>query len=87
MIIDSGASTNIVDKQTWEYLKRNKVKCESVHDDKRLYTWASQTPLEVIGTFHCETAVGDDSVAAEFCVINDKGESLLGRETAISLEV
>ena len=56
---DSGASTNIVDKQTWEWLKRNKVKCESVRADKRPYTYASQTPLDVIGTFHCEASVGD----------------------------
>jgi len=86
-IIDSGARTNIVDKQTWEWLKRNEVKCESVCADKRLYTCASQTPLGVIGTFHCETSVGDNSVDAKFCVINGKGESLLGRETAMSLGV
>ena len=24
MIIDSGASTNIIDKETWEWLKKNK---------------------------------------------------------------
>ncbi|CAH3155971.1 unnamed protein product [Porites lobata] len=29
MIIDSGASTDIIDKETWEWLKKNKVKCES----------------------------------------------------------
>jgi len=56
---DSGASTNIVDKQTWEWLKRNKVKCKSVRADKRPYTYVSQTPLDVIGTFHCEDSVGD----------------------------
>ena len=28
MIIDSGASTNIIDKQTLEWLKKNKVKSE-----------------------------------------------------------
>ena len=87
MIIDSGASTNIVDKQTWEWLKRNKMNCESVRADKKLYTYGSQTPLDVIGTFQCETAVGDNSVDAEFCVIRGKGESLLGRETDMSLGV
>jgi len=87
MIIDSGASTNVVDKQTWEWLKRNKVKCESVRADKRLYTYVSQTPLDVIGTFHCETSVFNNSVDAEYCVINGNGESLLGRETAMSLGV
>ena len=54
MIIDSGASTNIIDKQTWEWLKRNKVKCKSARSDKKLFAYASQTPLDVIGTFSCE---------------------------------
>ena len=40
VIVDSGASTNIVDKQTWGWLKKNKVKCKSARSD--------QTPLDVI---------------------------------------
>ena len=64
---------------------------EHIHEKKtprrRQYTYASQTPLDVIGTFHCETAVGDNSVDAEFCVIRGKGESPLGRETDMSLGV
>ena len=41
MIIDSGASTNIIDKQTWELLKKNKVKCESARSSRKLYAYAS----------------------------------------------
>ena len=68
MIINSGASTNIDDKQAWEWLKRNKMKCESVGADKRLCMYCTHctTPLDVIGTFHCETAIGDNNVDAEF---------------------
>ena len=40
-IVDSGASTNIIDKQTLEWLKRNKVKCKSARSDKKLYVYAS----------------------------------------------
>ena len=58
MIVDSGASTNIIDKQTWEWLKRNKVKCKSERSDKKLYAYASQTPLDVVGTFSCEVSAG-----------------------------
>ena len=76
-----------MDKQTWEWLKRNKLKCESTRADKKLYTYASQAPLDVIGTFRCETSVGNTTVGAEFCVINGKGESLLGRDTAVGLGV
>ena len=81
VVIDSGASTNIVNKETWEWLKRNKLKCESTRADKKLYTYASQAPLNVIGTFRCEISVGNTTVGAEFCVIDSKGESLLRRDS------
>jgi len=87
VVIDSGASTNIIDKQTWEWLKRNKVKSKSARSDKTLYAYVSQTPLDVIGTFSCEVSAGSNIVSAEFCMINGKGDPLLGRETATSLDV
>ena len=77
MIIDSGASANVVDKQTWEWLKKNRVKCKSARSDKKNYTYASPVPLETIGTFHCEVSAGCNSVNADFYVISGKGESLL----------
>ena len=64
MIIDSGASTNIIDKQTWEWLKKNKVKCESACSSRKLYAYASQTPLDVIGTFSCEVSAGSNTASA-----------------------
>ena len=33
MLVDSGASSNIIDKQTWEGLKKKKVKCRSVKNN------------------------------------------------------
>lgn len=86
VVIDSGASTNIIDKQTWEWLKRNKVKCKSARSDKKLYVYASQTPLDVIGTFSCEVSAGSNTFSTEFCVINGKGDQIW-RETATSLGV
>ena len=74
MIIDSGARINIIDKQTWEWLKRNKVECKSARSDKKLYAYASHTPLDVIGTFSCEVSTGRNTINAEFCVINGKGD-------------
>ena len=41
MIIDSGASTNIIDKETREWLEKNKVKCESARSNRKLYAYAS----------------------------------------------
>ena len=73
MIIDSGASVNIVDKQTWEWLKRNRIVCTSSRSQRQLYTYGSQTPLEIIGTFNCEVSTGHHATNAEFCVISGKG--------------
>ena len=87
MIIDSGASTNIIDKETWEWLKKNKVKCESARSSRKLYAYASQTPLDVIGTFSCEVSAGSNTASAKFCVINGEGDPLLGKDTATSLGV
>ena len=87
MIVDSGASTNIIDKQTWEWLTKNKVKCKSARADRKLYPYASQTPLDVIGTFCCKVVAGGNSVNAEFCVIHGEGDPLLGKETTTNLRV
>ena len=87
VIVDSGASTSIIDKQTWEWLKRNKVKCKSARSDKKLYAYAAQTPLDVIGTFSCKVSAGRNTVNTEFCVINGKRDPLLGRDTATRLGV
>ena len=87
VIVDSGASTNIIDNQTWEWLRKNKVKCQSARSDRKLYLYASHTPPDVIGTFCCAVMAGRNSANAEFCVINGKGEPLLGRETATDLVV
>ena len=43
MIIDSGASTNIIYKQTWECLKKNKVRCESARSSRKLYAHVDTT--------------------------------------------
>ncbi|XP_028413782.1 uncharacterized protein K02A2.6-like [Dendronephthya gigantea] len=87
MIIDSGASVNIVDRQTWEWLKKNRVVCTSTRSEKKLYTYASQEPLKIIGTFNCKVSVGHRTSDAEICVISGKGESLLGKDTAMKLGV
>ena len=78
MIIDSGASTNIIDKQTWEWLKKNKVKSESARSSRKLYAYASQTPLDVIRTFSCEVSAGSNTASATFCVINGERDPFLG---------
>ena len=88
MIVDSGASCNVIGRNVWEYLKAHKVKCVSIKACKKLYSYGSNQPLQVAGTFTAEVSVGERVLSGvEFFVIENKGQALLGRETAIALEV
>ncbi|XP_077861574.1 uncharacterized protein LOC144342001, partial [Saccoglossus kowalevskii] len=89
MMVDSGATSNIIDEATWETLKSSNIKCKSyaAPQGKKLYTYGSSSSLSVKGSFTCNTSVGDSSVQAEFLVIRGKGIPLLGRQTAMKLGV
>jgi hypothetical protein len=39
MVIDSGASTNVIDKHLWEDLKKKHIKCTSRKTTKKLYAY------------------------------------------------
>ncbi|PIK36388.1 hypothetical protein BSL78_26782 [Apostichopus japonicus] len=51
MLIDSGASCNIIDKKTWDNLKQQRITCESAKIDKTLYPYGGGKPLNVLGKF------------------------------------
>ena len=87
MLIDSGASTNVIDKGTWEELKSQKIECKSRKCKKKLYAYRSSVPLKVIGCFEARVVLGDRVCGAEFVVIKGKGQPLLGRSTATKLGV
>ena len=87
MIVDSGASGNVIDRQLWEELKQSKVKCVSKKSNKKLYPYGSTKPLETAGSFVATVSVGNDATKAEFTVIEGKGQALLRRETATQLHV
>ena len=88
VLIDSGASSNIIDSATWEQLKKKGIKCSSkASSGKKLYTYASDVPLPVKGTFTCQAICGRKSTTAEFLVIDGNGVPLLGRDTAMNLGV
>ena len=89
ILVDSGATKNIVDVTTWEWLKQNHILCESkvAQRHKKLYSYAPTTPLQVKGTFSTTVKIGPKETTAEFLVINGKETPLLGRETATLLGV
>ena len=88
VLIDSGASSNIISTKTWEDLKQHGIKCTSrATSDKKLYTYASDEPLPVKGTFTCDVKCGRRETRADFLVVEGNAVPLLGKETATELGV
>ena len=84
--IDSGASTNVIDKGTWEELKSQKIECKSRKCEKKLYAYGSSVPLKVIGCFEARVVLGDRVCGAEFVVIEGKDNPCWGEVQQPSLE-
>ena len=74
MLADSGAYNNLIDEGTWEQLKAKHIKCTSnaVPQNKRIYAYASDKPLEIKGTFECEVRAGKGIEKAEFVVVGGR---------------
>ena len=87
MLVDSGASTNIIDKGTWEDLKSKRICCDSHKAKVKSHAYASNKPLNVLGAFECEIQAGGTCTQANFIVVDGYGVPLLGRDTAMQLNV
>lgn len=87
VMIDSGSTCNIIDKNTWEALKKNGVKCKSQKSVGNIYAYASTTPLKTLGKFQSKVTYGDLLTEAEFIVLDGTGRPLLGCQSARELGV
>ena len=87
VLIDSGATHNIIDEDTWMYLKSKGITCTSSAKPpgQQLYTYASTRPLQVKGTFTCDVRAGHGHAIADLFVIKEKGIPLLCKQTAMQL--
>ncbi|XP_068742404.1 uncharacterized protein [Montipora capricornis] len=54
VFINSGATCNIVDHDTWESLKQEGVKCRSQRCKRKLFAYGQSEAIEVVGTFESE---------------------------------
>ncbi|XP_052776899.1 uncharacterized protein LOC128214457 [Mya arenaria] len=87
VIIDSGATVNIIDRKMWEYMKERKVKCNSKLTNKKVYAYGNDKPLTVAGSFTADVTVSNKTVNAEFIVVEENGQALLGKTTAVELDI
>lgn len=87
VMIDSGASCNVVDENTWSFLKKQKILCSTSSTSKMLYPYGNKEPLSVLGKFCADVEVRNKKESAVFYVIKGRGSPLLGKETATKLGV
>ena len=88
MLLDSGASCNVIDQQLWEQLRQKEVVCKSQAVNKTLKSCGTVKKVEVIAKFWCKVELGVKSLTdVEFLVIKGKGRPILGRKTAMNLGV
>ena len=66
-------SCTVLDRNLWEYLKANKVRCASSKATKKLYSYGNKQPLQVAGTFTADVLVGNRVLnEVEFVVIESE---------------
>ena len=84
VLIDSGATCNVMGQQTWELLKQQGIKCESRKSARELFAYGGTEPLPTLGTFTADVtwAGMENGSKADFVVVKGDGRTLLGRETA-----
>ena len=89
VLIDSGATCNLLGQGTWEWLKSQKVKCQTRKEAKTLFPYGNTEPLPTLGTFTADITSVDTGATCktDFVVINGDGRSLLCRETAEKLDL
>jgi transposase InsO family protein len=89
VLIDSGATCNIVDEHTWAKLKQARIQCSNRKDEREIYAYGQSKPLKTLGTFTSMVRCDDTQTVSEesFVVIKGEGKSLLGRRTAERLGV
>ena len=89
VLIDSGATSNLLGKPTWEWLKSQRIQCKTRKDAKVLFAYGNTKPLPTLGTFTAHVMCTDTNATleADFVVIDGDGRTLLCRDTAEKLNL
>ena len=83
VLIDSGASCNVIDQQLWEQLRQKEVVCKSQAVNKTLKSCGTVKKVEVIAKFWCKVELGVKSLTdVEFFVKKGKGRLILGKKNS-----
>ena len=86
LLVDSGATVNVIGNKQWEFLKARKVRCTSEKSTKELYAYGGNR-LSVLGTFQPDVQINgrDWKIHSEFYVICEEGPGILCKKSATEL--
>ena len=87
MLVDSGASTNVMSLKLWEELKSKHITCKVLDDHKKLYQYGSKEALPVTGSFNAWFEIPGKKTRAQVTVVENDGEPLLCKSTAMDLGI
>ena len=86
-MIDSGASVNIIDKSTFEFLQQKGFKGKILRVDKQIFPYGSKTPLNLCCKFSTCISCNDLCVDCDFYVLEGEDAPILSRSAAIALQL
>ena len=87
VIIDSGASSNILTEEQWHKPQARGIKFQPHTVRKLLYPYGATTPLKIVDSFIAVVGTNCQQMHAEFIVVKGKGPILLGRETSTNFHL
>lgn len=88
MVIDSGSRYNLLSESTWEQLKKQKVVVSNQRKevDKVFKAYGGHV-LPLLGAVTVVLKLGTKCEMVDFYVVKGNGKTLIGRETAVKMEV
>ena len=84
IMIDSGATINVMDEKMYEFVKDSSVLEKS---NAKLYPYGSTTPLPLLGKIKAEISTNKKSINDIFYVVKNSSGCLLSFSTAKKLEI
>ena len=81
MMLDSGASVNLIDEVTYERIYKGKAKTLE-QAKRRIFSYGSPTPLPLLGTIQAKITAKSNSTSATLHVVKGSSGNLLGYDTA-----
>jgi hypothetical protein len=85
LLVDSGASVNVLPLHVYQKVKPQGSKPEST--STCIYPYGSSQPLEILGACHITVDAFGKRSSVEFVIVNHKGTTILGRDTSMEMGI